>query len=110
MTPEKAFWLTVLVISLVLLALISTVRAQTHDHEWTRRHTNAAGTSCCTGDEATRISHERANQARVGSEITATFPDVGSQTVKITAIHPTRDRTGQPWVTLYGCLFRWSGS
>ena len=110
MNPEKAFWIMVLVVSLIILGLISTVWAQTHDHEWISKHRNAAGISCCTGTDAAAISHEKANQARIGTLLTATFEYVGPRSVTITAIYPTRDPTGQPWVTLYGCLFRWSGS
>jgi hypothetical protein len=95
--------------ALVLVALFFSLPAWAHgEWAWIQQYNTPNGMSCCDRRDATPIAHEVANEARVGSEVVAPFPN-GPIIVKVLIIHPTRDPKGRAWITKYGCLFRHQG-
>ena len=80
---------------------------------------NATGMDCCSAStDCVRVPNETAYEARIGSEITATFRRVETpwavypaetRNVTISAVHPSCDDHGWSWVCKPGCLFRSTG-
>lgn len=91
-----------------LFLMVNTPALGHGEWAWIQKYNNANGTNCCSATDAVPITHEIANSAAVGTVVLVPFPN-GPIPVEVNRIYPTEDPKGRPWITKYGCLFRWSG-